>query len=54
MQFDTHKAAQDYAKSITADMRGIHKHKAVKAIGWRFNRATGEYYTAPCWTVVLV
>jgi hypothetical protein len=53
MQFDTHKAASDYAKTITADMRGIHKHKAVKSNGWRFDRSTGEYNLAPCWTVVL-
>ena len=53
MIFTTYKAARDYAVSITADMRGIHKHKAVKANAWRFDRATGEYSLAPCWTVVL-
>ena len=53
MTFITYKAASEYAKAITADMRGVHKHKAVKANAWRFDRATGEYSLAPCWTVVL-
>jgi hypothetical protein len=53
MTFITYKAARDYAVSITADMRGIHKHKAVKANAWRFDRTTGKYSLAPCWTVVL-
>jgi hypothetical protein len=53
MTFNTHKAASDYAKSVTADMRGVHKHKAVKASAWRFDRTTGEYSLTSCWTVVL-
>lgn len=53
MQFETYKAASDYAKGLTADMRGVHKHKAVKANAWRFDRATGEYHLTPCWTIVL-
>lgn len=53
MQFDTHSAAANYARSLTADMRGVHKHKAVKAQAWSYCRATGEYSLADCWTVVL-
>jgi len=51
MQFDTHKAAYEYAVTQTSDTR--RKHKATKANGWRFDRATGEYNLVPCWTVVL-
>jgi hypothetical protein len=53
MTFNTKRAADDYAKSLTADMRGVHKHKAVAAHEWRFDRISGAYDLAPCWTVVL-
>lgn len=51
MQFDTYASAREYAATQTSDTRRI--HKAVRANGWRFDRISGEYSLAPCWTVVL-
>ena len=54
MFFDTVKAAREYAKDLTADMRGVHKHKAVACKQWRFDKLTGEYFQHDCFTVVLL
>jgi hypothetical protein len=51
MQFDTMKAAREYARTQTLSTRRA--HKAAPANGWRFDRLTGEYSLVPCWTVIL-
>ena len=51
MFFNTRKEARAYAKSQSADTRRA--HKAIACNQWRFDRVTGEYTIAPCYTVVL-
>lgn len=50
MFFETMKDARAYAKSLTADCRGI-AHIVIACKQWRFDRARGEYAQYDCFTV---